>query len=224
MSEQTALVALEEELRKELAGLGAAIDPPSSNKISLKGKVFALPGGASSANPLNLVVLDFVTFNSYYTAAWNPNVRAKPACWALGKDIDKMTPSELVPNPQHIECKTCPKGQFGSAPNGSKGKACKNTRRLLVVPPDFDAKTEPMTLEVSPTGLKAWNRYVDFLRKQYAMLPMQVVTEVSFDPNLSYPSLQFTFVDAHAKVEAAFGLRNLYGDMLKREPDLSEAA
>lgn len=224
MSEEKALVAWEEELRKELAALADAVEPPSSNRISTKGKIFTLPDGASSGNPLNVVILDFVAYNSYYTQAWNPNVRAKPACWAIGKIIDDLAPSDKVPKPQHADCKTCPKGQFGSAPGGGKGKACKNIRRLLVVPANFTEKSEPMTLDVSPTGLKSWNRYVDRLRKEFAMVPLQVVTEVKFDPNQSYPSLQFDFLESHARVELAMRLRNLYSDMLTREPDLSEAA
>jgi hypothetical protein len=186
--------------------------------------VFALPGGASSGNPLNVVVLDFVAFNSYYTAAWNPNVRAKPACWAIGRVLDTMVPSDKVPKPQHTDCKTCPKGQFGSAPNGGKGKACKNVRRLLVLPPDFNEHTEPMTLEVSPTGLKSWNKYIELLRREYSMAPLQVVTEVKFDENQSYPSLQFSFVDQHADVALALRLKHRYAEMLDREPDLTEAA
>lgn len=222
MSEK-ALVAYEEQIRQELAALAGAIDPPSSNRISTKGKVFTLPDGSSSSNPLGVVILDFVAFNSYYTAAWNPNVRAKPACWAIGKVIDEMAPSEHVPKPQHTDCKTCPKGQFGSATNGGKGKACKNIRRLLVLPGDFTDKSEPMTLDVSPTGLKAWNRYVDLLRKEYAVIPLQVVTTVQFDPNQSYPTLQFEYGDKHANVELAMRLRNRYSDMLYREPDLEAA-
>lgn len=224
MSEQNAIVALEEQLRNELAALGGAIEPPSSNKISTKGKVFTLPDGRSSSNPLNVVILDFVAYNSYYTQAWNPNVRAKPACWSIGKVLDEMVPSDKVPTPQHTDCKTCPKGQFGSAPGGGKGKACKNIRRLLVVEPSFDEKSEPMTLDVSPTGLKSWNRYVDFLRKAHAVLPLQVVTEVKFDPNQAYPTLQFDFVDRHANVELALRLRNMYDEVLHREPDLTREA
>jgi hypothetical protein len=227
VSEETALIALEAQLKAELAALSGTTEPPSSNRISTKGKVFTLPTGESSGNPLNVVVLNFVAFNSYYTAAWNPNVRAKPACWALGRVLDEMVPSDKVPTPQHTDCKTCPKGQFGSAPNGGKGKACKNIRRLLVVPygPEgINEKTEPMTLDVSPTGLKSWNKYVDRLRKEFAMAPLQVVTEVKFDPNQSFPSLQFDFVDQHANVELALRLKNLHSDLLEREPDLAEAA
>lgn len=224
MSEENALVAWQEQLKQELATVGETIEPPSSNRISTKGKVFTLPDGRSSANPLNLIVAEYVAHNTYYKSAWNPNVRAKPACWAIGKNVNDMVPSDKVPTPQHTDCKTCPMGQFGSAPNGGRGKACKNTRKLLVLPVGFDEKTEPMTLDVSPTGLKSWNKYVDLLAKQYAMLPIQVVTEVKFDPNQSFPSLQFDFVEQHANVELALRLRNFYSDLLYREPDLAEAA
>lgn len=222
--EGKALVLLQEQLKQELGAIGGQIDPPSSNKISTKGKLFTLPDGRSNPGPMQVVILDFVAFNSFYKAAWNPNVRAAPACWALGKVLETMKPSENAPEPQHVDCADCPKGAFGSAPGGGKGKACKNTRRLLVVEPKFGEATEPMSLDVSPTGLKSWNKYVDFLRKAHAVLPLQVVTQISFNPNESYPSLQFEFVDRHANVELAMRLRNMHSDILWREPELPKAA
>ena len=52
MEESKALTNFDEQLRKELAGLSKQIDPPSSNKISTKGKVFTLPDGNSSPDAL----------------------------------------------------------------------------------------------------------------------------------------------------------------------------
>lgn len=224
MSEEKALVALEQQLKTELEALGGAIDPPSSNRISTKGKLFSLPDGRSGPGPIQVIVLDFVTHNSYYKAAWNPNVKAPPSCWAIGKNLEDLKPSDKAPEPQHTDCANCPKGQFGSATNGGKGKACKNTRKLLLVEPGFTEASDPLTLDVSPTGLKSWNKYVDFLRKAHAMLPMQVVTQISFNPNESYPSLQFEFVERHANVELAMRLRNMHADILWREPEIKAAA
>lgn len=65
-SPSTALVNYEEQLRQELGQLSKQIEPPSSNKISTKGKLFTLPGGRSSPGPMNVIVLDWVAVNMVY--------------------------------------------------------------------------------------------------------------------------------------------------------------
>jgi hypothetical protein len=225
VSEDKALISIEAQLKQELAEIGGAIAPPSSNKIQVKGKVFTLPSGISSPNPLRVTILDFVNFNSYYAAAWNPNVRALPECWAIGKVIRDLTPSQKVPRPQNVDCDSCPKGQFGSAPNGGKGKACKNTVRLLVTPADFASeKADVMTIDISPTGLGRWNKYVEFLAKGHGLLPVQAITEIAFDPNQSFPTLTFDFVEQQANVQLAVRLRNMHTDKLWREPEIRQQA
>lgn len=218
MSSSTALVNIEEQLRQELGALSRQVEAPSSNKISTKGKVFSLPGGKSGAGPINVVVLDWVAVNMVYKGAYNAKNPSPPVCWAINKNLDELAPSANVKEPQGVDCASCPKNQFGSATTG-KGKACKNQRRLLVVPADFNESTEAMTLYVSPTGLKAWNSYVNKLAKDMGKLPIQVSTLVSFDPNQEYPSLVFDFDQIHANVEVAMKLRARYQDVLVKEPD-----
>jgi hypothetical protein len=224
MSEERALVNYEEQLRKELATLKDSVEPPSSNKIGTKGKVFSTPDGKSGPGPLSLIILDFIGMNQYYPGAYNQNQKVPPACWSLGRNLKEMTPSANVPKPQNVDCDTCPRNQWNSGPNG-KGKACKNQRRLLVLPTDFTSETEPLTLYVSPTGLKAWNRYVDKdLGSDMGIMPVQAITEVSFDPNQSYPTLQFKFLSKHARLNEAMAIRQKYQDILWREPELKDKA
>lgn len=222
MTESTALVSLEEQLKRELQNLGKQVDPPSSNKISTKGKLFKVPGGQSGPGPLSVIVMDFIGVNMFYPGVYNPNVKAPPACFSLGKNLEAMVPSESIKTPQHTDCNTCPKNKWGSGPNGA-GKACKNQRRLLVLPANFDDKTEPMTLYVSPTGLKAWNAYVKRVARELAAIPAQVITEISFDPQQSYPTLMFDCKGKHANLELVWKLRERHNDMLLREPDAQAA-
>ncbi len=224
MSESTALMSIEEQLRKELAGLKDTVEAPSSNKIGTKGKVFTTPDGKSGPGPLQMIIIDSVGFNQYYPGVYNPQVKAPPKCWAINKNLKELAPGASVAKPEHPDCEGCPRNAWGSG-TGGRGKACKNQRRLLVVPPDFTAQTEPMTLYVSPTGLKAWNRYVDKdLNADMSLLAVQVITEVSFDPNQAYPSLQFKYLGKHGKVAEALALRQKYQDILMREPELKAAA
>lgn len=218
MSESTALVSWEEQLKKELGGLSQQLDPPSSNKISTKGKLFTLPGGRNSPGPMQAIVLDWTAVNMVYKGGYNPNVRQPPLCWAIGKNLDELKPSEAVKEPQGTDCASCPKNQWGSA-NGGKGKACKNQRRLLIIAPDFKEGDEPMTLYISPTGLKSWNAFVKKLASEHGKLPVQVITSIAFDPQQTYPTLTFAYSAPHGRLNEAMALRALHQDMLMREPD-----
>lgn len=222
-TESTALVNYEEQLRKELGQLSNQIEPPSSNKISTKGKLFTLPNGRSSPGPMQCIVLDWVAVNMIYKGGYNPNVRQPPLCWAIAKNLDELKPSDKVAEPQAPDCATCPKNAWGSGAGG-KGKACKNQRRLLIVPPNFAEGDEPMSLYVSPTGLKSWNAYVNKLAKEQQKLPIQVVTEIAFDPQQSYPTLVFSYKEPHGRLNEVMRMRELYQDMLLREPDAQQAA
>ena len=53
------------------------------------------------------------------------------------------------------DCSTCPLNQWGSSGNG-RGKACKEMRRLLVLPDDSDA---PVIVNLPPTSLTVWDKY-----------------------------------------------------------------
>lgn len=221
--QSTALVNIQEQLRKELAALGGQVEAPSSNKIGTKGKVFTLPTGQASPGPIQAIILDFVTINMSFKGAYNPNVRSPPSCWAIGRNIKELAPSANVKTPESDLCETCARNAWGSGQNGS-GKACKNQRRLLVIAPDFKPGDEPMTLYVSPTGLKGFNKYLTRdLAGDNGVLPIQVVTEIGFDPNQAYPTLTFKYAGKHGKLEEAMALRAKYQDILLKEPDAKAA-
>jgi hypothetical protein len=223
VTENTALTAFQEQLKQELANLTKTIDPPSSNKISTRGKVFTLPDGKSSPGPLNCVVLDWISLNVYYPGVFNPNQRTGPDCFAIGKVIEELRPSDNAPKKRsESDCASCPKGQWGTG-FGGKGKACKNQRRLILVEPTFTERSQVMSLYVSPTGLKAWNEYVRRLATEQEALPVQVVTAISFDANQTYPTLNFHFVERHGQLDMAMRLRQLNQDLLHREPDVKAA-
>jgi hypothetical protein len=210
-------VNIADELKRELQSVTKTLMPVASNKISTKGKVFTLPSGTSSPGPLSCVVLDFAQFNSFYKGAWNPNVPQMPVCWAIGKDKDTLKPSTAAPEPQFEACTGCPKDEWGSG--AGKGKACKNQFRLVLVEPNFTSESQPMTLYVSPSGMKHWSNYVRELKTVYELLPVQVITKIAFDANAPYPTLTFSIDAPHSKIEIAWALRQKAHEMLMREPD-----
>jgi hypothetical protein len=109
---------------------------------------------------------------------------------------------------QHDNCAACPKNQWGSAGNGSKGKACKNGIRLAVVPPKPTADTTPLVIDVTPTGVTGFMKYVNLLQNK-GVLPIQIITEIDFAKNVDYPTLTFKADKPHEHLQTAFGLREL---------------
>lgn len=184
-----ALVDIQEKLKRELSGINDSVPAPSGRQISTKGKVFTFPDGKTSTGPLTAVILDHRNFNKYYSAAYNPNEPTPPKCFAISKSIDDMAPHPEVEEPQSEKCESCTFNQWGSAPTG-KGKACRNTVRLAIAPIDAKPEDDPFILSVSPTGIKQWASLVNALRTA-GMVPIQALTQISFDPNEAFPTLLF---------------------------------
>ena len=217
---ETALVDYEAQLAEEAAHVRDTIAAPSGNKISTKGKMFSLPDGSSNAGPMQVVVLDYTSFNSYYPGTYDPQNPASPDCWALNRVIDDLAPSPNAPKPQAESCAACPHNQFGSS---GRGKACKNTRRLVVTAPNATEKTLPMTLEVSPGAIKVFDAYVEDISKTHHSMPVRVITEVSFDPNKAFPSLVFKDLGLHPNLGAMMGMRERAQSVLMKEPEVRAA-
>lgn len=183
---------IQEQLRNELANLGNRVAPPSGNNISLKGGVFNLPDGTTHKGPLECIILDWRIVNAFYTGPYDPQNPKPPKCWAISEELDAAAPPDEVEEKQAEACNVCPMNEFGSAPTG-KGKACKNQRRLAVVPLDATAETQPMTLTVSPSGLGKFESYVVRLGgPEFEAMPIQMMTRIGFDANVTYPSLIFS--------------------------------
>lgn len=222
-SSSKAVQSLQEQLKKELAGLKETVEPPSGFTISTKGKIFTLPDGRSDKGPLLCIILDWVTANIYFEGLYNPQEVKPPSCWAMSRVVEGIAPSPNAPKPQSELCSTCPQNEWGSKP-GSKGKACKNTRRLLIARADSQDKNDPVyVLSVSPTGLKHFDKYINTLADN-KIHPTEVITEISFDESEAFPTLRFSVNRAgkHDKLELMMGLRESGKTILMQEPKASE--
>ena len=214
-------VNLEDEIRKQLEAQKGQLGALPANKIGLKNKEFTLPDGQKGPT-LECVLLDFVWFMVNYPGAYNANNPQKPNCFAVGRENPEPKPGEIglkphpdVKDPQSETCEECPKNQWKSAHSGN-GKACKNQRRLVVLAPDADGGSEPMSMYVSPGGLKFFDAYVSRLQNEHGLLPVQVITKVSFDVNQTYPLLNFEFVAKHDNLNLMWGKREQAQELLFR--------
>lgn len=216
---------IQQELAKETAELANRIAAPTGKKIKLtKKKTFKLPDGTESAGPLTVVILDFVSANTFHDSPYKEGEYSAPACFAIGLDVnDKLVPSKNSPDKQADTCKDCPNNEFGSK---GDGKACKNLRKLAVIAGSgkdaLDPESEMWLLEVSPTAGKAFDAYVSTVRTQYNVPPIGVITDIFFDPNSEYQSLRFGNPQPNPNLEMHFGRRAAAREMLTTEPDVSK--
>lgn len=214
------LVSIKEAMAAQLADLASRVAPASGNAIRVtQDKQFLLPDGTKTPGPLELVVVDFTSKNSFYEGAFDPKAISPPACFSIGQNPLKMTPSNNAPVAQSTDCQSCPMNQFGSA---GTGKACKNSRVLAVLPPDADADTPMWTLATSPTANKGFDGFVSSVARVFQTPPVGVVVSVSFDPNETYAKLVFTNPQPNENLAEHFGRQAEAAAMLAVEPDVSQ--
>lgn len=213
----TALVDIQAAIKAQLEMQKQTVEPPSSNKISTKGKVFTMPDGTTHPGPMRAIVLDYRTVHQYYKGIYNPQDPKPPICFAVSKLADGIKPSDNCEEKQAEQCSKCTFNEWGSAATG-RGKACKNSMRLAIVPENPDADTEVMTLNVSPTGLKSFNAMVNKLTTA-GLMPAQIITEISFNPNEQYPQLVFKAEAPHDYIETVWPLREAAQAVLDRDAE-----
>lgn len=212
----TALVNIDEELNKQIAQIGEQIGAPSGIKISTKNKKFRLPDGSVSEEPLNVVVLAFVSFNKFYKGKYDEKNPTPPDCFALNPIIKDMKPHEKASDPQHDDCADCPMNEFGSDGNA---KACRNMRLMAVMAADAKGEDAPIyLLEVAPTSLKAFDGYVKALESKGQHI-IKHVTEIAMDDGSEYPKLSFRSLGPNKRVPEFFARQAEAINLIMTPPD-----
>ena len=214
------MTQLQTQLAAELAELDKKVAPPSGQRISLKGKVFSMPDGKTSLGPINAVILDWRSINVFYPGTYNAQKIEAPVCFAVANNIRDLKPSPNCADPQSKECEGCQRNAWSSAPGGGRGRACKNTIRVAIVPPDSKDDTVPWTIDIAPTSTTAFNSMVYAIKDGMGMLPLQAQVTVGFDQSADYPRLTFTDPEPLPKelIERMFGFRQASQSLLDKEP------
>lgn len=123
----------------------------------------------------------------FYGKAFDASAEdTRPACWSN----DGLKPDGSIQAPVHNSCADCPNNVLGSKilPSGAKSKQCADQRHLAVVPAADPTKVYSLTVPVS--GMKALREYFKELGN-YGIGPEEVVTELGFDDQASYPKITF---------------------------------
>lgn len=179
-----------EELLAEMAKKATATERPSSSTVSVRAGILSYNGTPVPQNCLEAIIIAGVHANLYYEDKYDPNDIKNPVCYAYSEDPDKetMRPHPKSSKPQAETCDDCPMNKWGSDPSGGRGKACKNTRRLALIPadvtPDDIASAEIATMALPVmTVSKQWSPYVHKLATLYRRPPFAVVTRIGTKPD-----------------------------------------
>lgn len=202
----TAVAKWDEELAR-LAEINANME-----KSSVGGQFFGLRGGQLTFgdsplpnNEMAVIIIDSVLENVYYEDDYDPDNPASPTCFAFGRDEKTMAPHLIVTDAgqsQHDQCDGCPMNEFGSAERG-RGKACRNARRLALIPagtlarngeldfiddPDHYKTADVAYLKVPPTSIRGYASFVQQVTSVLRRPTFAVITKVKVVPD---PKNQF---------------------------------
>lgn len=185
-------LALPADLAAELAQHAkdtAADERPSISKLSTAGGILKYAGNAVPGNSLDVVILAAIYRNVYYSDRYNPNDIKNPDCFALAIDDDGMAPHENVKTPKAPDCAECPLGQWKSDPNGGKGKACKQSRRLVIIPAaacesaETVKKAEMALIDMPVTSAKNYANFVNALAASAQVPPWAAIANIKVEPD-----------------------------------------
>jgi len=184
-------------------------------------------------NEMAVIIVDYVLENVYYEGAYNPDVPQPPTCFAFGRDEKELEPHVIVRDAGQAQsndgCRTCEHNEFGSAERG-KGKACRNTRRLALLPAgsfDRQGRFEPISdvehyetsqigyMKLPVTSIKGFAGFVKQVSGSLLRPPHGIITKVRVVPDAK---TQFKVLfEAIDKVPNA-----LMGAVMKRREEIAQ--
>lgn len=197
MSDDKQLANYDEMLAK-LAKKATSVEKPSSATIGTRAGILTYGGQPVAGNKLQIIVLESRHVNKYYEDGYDSDNPKNPVCFAYSPDGENMVPHPKASKPQYDNCKDCPMNKWGSAGEGRKGKACKNTRHLAMLPMDVKAADIP-TAEVAMislpvTSVQNWSNYVHKLSTLFNRPPLGMFTTIGTEPNVKH-QYHITFTD-----------------------------
>jgi hypothetical protein len=187
--ESKELSSISEQQLAEYATEASAKERPSVSSISLRGGIMTYEGDAYPDNELTCIVVNHCFENRWYKGTFDPDNIDSPQCFAIS-----MNKEDLVPHPnadaQAEVCNKCSKNEWGSDPRpNSRGKACKEIRRLALIPyvpelsPENVGDTEVAILKLPVTSVKNWSNYVNKVGASMKRPPWSVITKIKVVPD-----------------------------------------
>lgn len=174
-------VSWEEQMKAD-AKAQLSAERPALAIMSLKSGVMSIGDQPVPGNEINAIVVASVAENTWYSTRYDPNVRTNPDCYAIGEGkAQDLVPFAEAKNKQAEACASCEKFEWGSDPNGGRGKACKERRRLALIP--ADGASEMVLLSIPPTSLKNWSNHVAKVVATTGLSTAGVITQIKVVPS-----------------------------------------
>lgn len=211
-SKSTALVKWDEELAKQAEiAAGMEANTGGGQFFSTKGGILSWQDAPLPGNQMAVIVLDSILENVYYEGRYDPDVPQRPICFAFGRDEKTMQPHQIVIGASNQQCGAsgqcagCEMNEFGSAETG-RGKACRNTRRLAMIPAGTFNQAGKLELiedeehyettavgfmKLPVTSVKGYASFVKQVAGALRRPPFGIVTKVKVVPD---PKSQFKVV------------------------------
>lgn len=227
-SASRAVANWDEELAKQAQQAAKTEESTATGSFfSVKSGVLTFNDSPIAGNQMAVVVTDSILENVFYGSDYDSDNPQPPICFAFGRDEASMAPHSVVVesgNAVADKCSECPNNEWGSADKG-KGKACRNIRRLALVPAGTLDKNDNYTedlenvadhenafMKLPVTSVKGYAAYVKSLAASLKRPPHGVVTHIRVVPD---PKNQFkvTF-EALGKVE-----NNVMGDVMQKHEE-----
>lgn len=209
---------IDAELAKEAATISDTLNSSGGAFIKLDGRTgnFKHSVLGEAEPPMELVVVDYRAQNQYFSSGYDPDNIVPPDCWSIAKNVADLAPSDQVPDPVNDKCKGCPMNEFKTAHNG-KGKACKNTYYLAVLPPECNPDDEIAYMRLSPTAMKSFESFVNGVSARFKTPPLGAIVTVGSKPAGSSYAFDFGTYRKNPKYKEAFMRRPEVQAMLEQE-------
>jgi hypothetical protein len=165
-------------------------------RISLKSRRFNFIENGEvvikTADPIHVVIVgvqpEHGMAKTYYEGSYEPGDSSPPDC----SSFDGVRPDNWITSPISETCHSCSMNKWGSAKamSGGKAKACRDSKRLIVVNAKNIQKGTEFTLNVTVASLKNLSNYGKELAKKG--IPLEaVITTISIDEDADWAMLHF---------------------------------
>lgn len=168
----------------------ASRERPSVSQIGLRSGVMMYQGQQIPGNKLQCIIIASATENRYDTKPFDPNNIQPPDCFGLSISGEDMVPSDKAVAIQAERCDLCAHHHWAPNPKkaGKNHKACKERRRLALLPADVLTKgnfktAELAVLTIPVTSVKYWGTWTNAISAEFGRPPWAMLVDVSARPH-----------------------------------------
>lgn len=192
-------------------------EKPQGGFISFKGGRMSYGDELLPGDKINAIIVDYRMENALYRSKYVAGVTRSPDCWAIARPGEEQVPNRILDEdgneqwgmdepqgmplgePQGIigvsNCEICWANEWGSAKHigdkdpGARGKACKTSRRIMVMAaddattPEKIARASIMTMIPPATSTDNFQTMMNQVTKALDTAHFGAVVEISVKPH-----------------------------------------